>query len=367
MLIFKEKMDYHNPLNVVFLCGNKYAPENGKDKRVILKEFLKSSGVDCKAVILEENFSFVKNKRGYLAYDDIFISNLSEVEGLAALYADRIIIIHETISTAAEIGMFASNPLLTSKICILYPDDISIEEKKMSSFINLAFFNFNNDKKSKPLKIKYYPDVEVNRNSTNKSDYRTFFHENTIGEFLGKSLLNFVKNTKGKKSIEIKSATFGKVNSDKHIISYSISNDDNQIDAFIHTEALKIQLLSLFAVDMFRTEFRKEKSMSEHVTYIEENYKKILLNSICTIAGIDTKCFSLNLQLIGANNCKLRQAIGYFLYMLQAIEFIGLEQVSDENYNTRRIRIKEPLDAYVFQLKGYIYDKPKTVFGGIMS
>lgn len=366
MLVFKDKNSYKNPFNVVFLCGSKYIPETGKDKRVILKEFLKSSSIDCQTIILEENFAFAKNKRGFLAYDDIFISNLSEVEGLVALYADKVIIIHETISTAAEIGMFASNPLLTPKICILFPDDISIEEKKISSFINLAFFNFNNDKKSKPLKIKYYPDIEVTRSSTNKSDYHTFFHENTIGENLGKKLLKFVNYSNKSKTIEIKNVIFGKPYSDNHIISYSISNDAGQVDAFIHIEALKIQLLSLFTVDGFRSEFRKEKSMSEHVTYIEDNYKKILLDSICNIAGIDAKAFSLNLRLVDANNCKLRQAIGCFLYVLQAIEFIGLEQLSDETYNKRKIRIKESLEICASQFKGYIYEKKETVFGGIL-
>lgn len=137
-----------------------------------------------------------KNKKGYLAYDNIFVKNLSEVESLAALYADKIIIIHETLSTAAEIGMFAGNKSLTSKICILFPDDISIEENKISVFIKLAFFNNNHTKNDKPNRIKYYPDIEIHRSSVNKSEYHTFFHENKIGDVLGQKVLKYVKKEK---------------------------------------------------------------------------------------------------------------------------------------------------------------------------
>ena len=139
-----------------------------------MKKFLLDSNINCQTVLLEENFVFAKNKKGYLAYDNIFVKNLSEVESLAALYADKIIIIHETLSTAAEIGMFAGNKSLTSKICILFPDDISIEENKISAFIKLAFFNNNDTKNDKPNRIKYYPDIEIHRSSVNKSEYHTF-------------------------------------------------------------------------------------------------------------------------------------------------------------------------------------------------
>lgn len=366
MLVFKDKNNHLPCFNIVFLCGSKFVPKSAKDKRVILKEFLISSDIQCQTVILEENFTFAKNKHGYLAYDDIFLSNLSKVECLAALYADKIIVIHETISTAAEIGMFASNPALTSKICILFPDDISIEEKKISSFINLAFFNNNDPRKGQPTKIKYYPDVEINRSSINKSDYHTYFHENTIGNHLGDKILKFVNNSSKLERIEFKKAFYGKTNLNKNFVGYFVSKKDKRIDAFIHTEALKIQLLSMFTVDVFRTDFRKAKLISEHVTYIEDNYKKILLNSIGNIEGIDSKDFSLSIHLVGTNECKLRQSIGFFLYMLQAIDFIGLEQLSDENDNRRKIRIKESLESFADGLMGYIFEKPETAFGGVM-
>lgn len=367
MMLFKEKMSFADPLNVIFLCGSKYIPESGKDKRVILKRFLLDSNIICQTVLLEENFVFAQNKRGYLAYDNIFVKNLSEVENLAALYADKIIIIHETLSTAAEIGMLAGNKSLTSKICILVPDDISIEENKISAFIQLAFFNYKDTQNDKPKKIKYYPDIEIHRSSVNKSQYHTFFHENKIGDILGQKVLKFVKKEKAYRKIEIKRRKFDKVWSDTDVISYAVFEADKKVSVSIYADALKIQLLSMFTVESFRSEFRKEKPIKDHVTYIEDNYRKILLDSICNIAGINSNKYSLNVELVGINGCNLRQAIGYFIYMLQATELIGLEQLSEEDCNKRKIRIKEQMESCISDFKDYIYTNPETVFGGIMS
>lgn len=367
MLLFKEKIKYYDPLNVIFLCGSKFTPKSDKDKRVVLKNFLKSSEIQCQTVLLEENFSFAKNRKGYLAYDDIFITNLAEVEKLAALYADKVIIIHETISTAAEIGMFASNPLLTQKVCVLFPDDISVEEKKISTFLQLAFFNNLDSKNEKPTKLKYYPDIEPHRSSSYKSEYHTYFHENKIGENLGKNILGFVGNIERNKSIDFKEGQYGKTSSNKNLVSYAVSNKNKKIEVSINPDTLKMQLMAMFAVETFRTEFRKEKTISEHVSFIEKNYKEILLNSICYITGLDSNEFSLNIKVFGVEKYKFRQAVGYFLYMLQAIDLIGLEQLSDTSDDKRKIRIKETFDSYISEFKTYIYEKPKTVFGGIMS
>ena len=65
MLIFKENFNYQEPLNLVFLCGSQYISNSDRDKRIILKDFLLNSNIDCQVVILEENFVFAKNKKGY--------------------------------------------------------------------------------------------------------------------------------------------------------------------------------------------------------------------------------------------------------------------------------------------------------------
>lgn len=364
MLLFKQGFNYTDPLNIVFLCGNKYLPETGKDKRDILKNYLLNSTINCQPIILEENFIFAKNSKKLLAYEDVFLNNLSQVEKLTSLYANRIIIIHETISTAAEIGLLASDNSLKSKICILFPDGFSIEENKISSFIQLAFFNNNDARTYQPKRIKYYPDIEIHRDSADKSDYYTFFHENKIGNVLGEQILSFVKNANDKR-ISIIKVPFHKPHLDRGIISYYVSERDKEIYADLYVDALKIQLFSFFAVDRFKYEVRKEKAIKDHVTFIENEYKKVLLDSICNIEGLDSKNYKFNVNILDPCDCNLRQAIGYYLYTLQGIGFIGLEQVSSDDYVNRKTIIKQSLEKQLTPFKKYIYEKTTTEFGGI--
>lgn len=366
-MLFKEKIQYIDPLNVIFLCGSKYAPKSGKDKRFILKEFMSKDKDKYQTIILEENFVFAKSKKGYLAYDDIFLNNLTEVEKLASLYADKIIIIHETISTAAEIGMLAGENTLISKMCILVPDDISIEEDKMSSFIKLAFFNHYDKSTCKPTEIRYYPDVETHRSSKNKSEYHMFFHENKIGKNLGSEILKFVQKPKIEKVIKFEKILYNKPYADNSILSYSVDKDKKKVNVSICANILKIQLLSMFTIEKFRTAFRKEMPIKDHVTYIEDNYEDILLSTICNKEGLDFEKYSIQVKLTDINSCDLRQAVGYFLYMLQAARLIGLEQISDGvNSSVRRIRISEQMELCIDSIKDYIYDESRTEFGGIL-
>ncbi len=126
----------------MFLCGNKFVGQEKNDKRSILKEYIEENATDCYSIILEENFMFKNITKSYLSYDDIFLKNLFQVEQLASIFADKIIIVHETLSTAAELGMFAHNADMMKKICLLVPDSMSIEENK-TTFIKLAYLNTN--------------------------------------------------------------------------------------------------------------------------------------------------------------------------------------------------------------------------------
>lgn len=367
MLVFKEKIQYIDPLNIIFLCGSKFKPKSGKDKRVILKEYLSQKLNNSRMVILEENFVFSNSSKKYLAYDDIFLKNLFEVEKLAALYADKVIIIHETLSTAAEIGMLAGDIELTPKICVLVPDDISIEENKVSSFIRFAFFNEQDQVSRKPRKIVYYPDVEIYRSSKNKSEYHTFFYQNEIGDNLGNQILDFVNKPNVEREIKFKKSIYGKSYNDKGTLSYSINEEEKKIDISLCAGVLKIQLLALFSVDTFKSLLRSENHIKDHVTNIEDNYKQILVNTVCYIEGLDPSDFSIQVDIIDIASCNLRQAIGYFLYMLQAIELIKLEQQTENlASNVRKVRFSEQLNLYTDEIEDYISETSKTSFGGII-
>ena len=137
--VYKESHCFTRPLTLAFLCGTKYDSANENDKRKILKKFLQSNISDCRALILEENFWFKKTTEKYLSYDEIFLRDLAQIEQMASLYADKIIVVHESLSTAAEIGVFASDPAVAPRVCVLAPDENAIDENKISGFIYLAF------------------------------------------------------------------------------------------------------------------------------------------------------------------------------------------------------------------------------------
>lgn len=115
--------------NIVFLCGTKYRKGERTDKRNVLKRYINDTYPTMNVVILEENFVF-GNRSGYLSYDDIFMKNLNDIEEMTAAFADGIIVIHDSISTGAELAVFASNEYLENKLCVLEPDSTGIEEKR---------------------------------------------------------------------------------------------------------------------------------------------------------------------------------------------------------------------------------------------
>lgn len=355
MLIYKSKFECTDVLNVVFLCGSNYNHKDPYDKRKILKEFVNNMGYS--GLILEENFIMKNSSKKFLAYDDIFLKDLASVEQLTSLFASHIIIIHETISTAAEIGMFAINPQIIDKICLLVPDDISIEENKISNFIKLAFLN-NNTLKRIPKVITYYPDIDVRRLSVNKSDYYTFFHDNKIGENLGTHLCCFLKISNKNKIINIKKSKYNKSSNENSNIEFYVDYD--QLKVSVSTDALKTQLIALFFCEEFRREIRKKKKIYEHVSYIQIFYTNVLKNTIMNLGNKNIINLDINIS-IKNSNCELRQAIGYFLYLLQAIEFISLENDSG-CFCDRKITIKNALNKLKDQYKDLITEKKPTDF-----
>ena len=156
LLIYKDKYICNKCPHVVFLCGNKFVGQEKNDKRSILKKYIEENAADFYSIILEENFMFKNATKSYLSYDNIFLKNLFQVEQLASIFADKIIIVHETLSTAAELGMFAHDADMMKKICLLVPDSMSIEENKTTAFIKLAYLNTNTPKMQIGKKIIYY-------------------------------------------------------------------------------------------------------------------------------------------------------------------------------------------------------------------
>lgn len=107
----------NDPLKIIFLCGSKFNNEH-YDKRIVLKRYLEQKQ-NIYPLILEENYEFFVDKlkkfQEKIPYSEINLDNLFKVESLTASISDGIIIIHETDSTAAEMGIFATNPIIRKK------------------------------------------------------------------------------------------------------------------------------------------------------------------------------------------------------------------------------------------------------------
>ena len=364
MLIFKNYYSYTNPLSIVFLCGSKYS-SSSNDKRNVLKQYIENNFPNMRAVILEEHFIFARTNMKYLSYDDIYLKDLAQVEQLASLYSDRIIIIHETISTAAEIGMFASNPSLAGKVCMLVSDPLAIEGDKTGSFIKLSFLNKRSPHPSVKL-IRYYPDIEIYRFSENKSDYHTYFHNNKIGDCLAKEISSFITPNITTKNIVFRKKVYGKATNSSEIVDYSISDEKGSVFLDLHIDTLKIQLLSILFLDEIRRELRKAKSIQKHVLYLLKIFQSLLLNTVSEIEGKNLNEYTAKIN-IKDSSCEIKQAIGYFLYMLQAAKIIGMEQKYDEKPEVRKIRFSTVLDQYKDQFIHLILDSGTTEFGRLTT
>jgi len=311
----------------IFLCGVKYR-KNIDDKRFNLKQKLNSLDVKNISIILEENFTFASKDNRFLSYDDIFMRNLKDIENLTAVFSDKVIIIHESISTAAELGMFAMNEWIAQKLCILIPDEYSVEENKITSFLKLAFFRENNNIDL----IKFYPEVETWKISENKMDFRTKFFNNKILDNLEQRLNDFLKKDRNEFiTINFRNAPYkNQIINDSTVVSYFLDKDIVNIN--VSVEIIRAHIISFFNIDSFRSEMRTIKSLYAHITYIEQFYNEILVNTIQELEGKHINGISVTCK---ENQLEFRKVIAYTLYLLQAMEMID---ITKSNGNDRHYK-----------------------------
>ncbi len=361
MLVFKKECQIHRPFNVVFLCGSKYSRINERDKRNILQEYIKQNITNGHAMILEQNFQFRSTTKSYLSYDEIFLKGLAEIEQLTSLYADKVLIVHETNSTAAELGMLAANRTLAPKICVLTPDGLSVEGDKVGGFIELAFIN-KNAMENKVHLVRYYPDTELHRFSVNKMDYFTFFHEDRIGPNLSLELKSFLESAPKSFRFSFRKVRFENACNSEETVDYKIVTDSRKVLVSLSASALKYQLMALLSVDDIKKILRKEKEIREHVSYLEDKYRSILKETISRIDGQLLEEFKIECT-IKHSTCSLRQAVGYFLYFLQAARLIELKQSGKKSPSIRKVSFSKNLDSGSAMLHELFEYTDTTEFG----
>lgn len=328
---------------IIFLCGTKYKKESAYDKRNVLKKYIETKYPLKNVLILEEHFVFGK-REGYLSYDDIFLKNLNDIETLSAAFANGIIIIHDSISTGAELAAFASNELLKSKMCVLEPDSTGVEERKISAFLELAFFG----QESHIRRIVYYPEVYSFEISEKHIEKRTKFVNNTITPVLGQKICDFIDYCKLDLDIRFEEMKFKKVNNNLGIISYSKKDDELQV--YVSGQVVLYQVMGLLSINHIRKNLRTKKRLYSHVDFVCDQYKKILLNTIQKKLKLVVNEILVNIKEI---NVELRDVIAYSLYMLQALKLISMSK-EKELY---KISLKKNLDTFLDSLQGIVSEE----------
>lgn len=174
-----------------------------------------------------------------------------------------------------------------------------------------------------------------------------------------------MNNKTPERTIHFQQNRFYKANNDPSIVDYTLSSANRSITVSTHIEVLKVHLLSMFGVDFIRKELREEKEIREHVNYIYNKYRDILRNTVELLTGISTEDFDVSVSLKGTN-CTLKQAVGYFLYMLQAAKLISLVQKTTAFPTIRKVQLSTTLDKYEKPINDAILDVGMTEFGRLI-
>ena len=318
---------WNDDYKFIFLCGSKY---NNKDnnKRNVLFKFIENQSERYRPIILERNFMFRRSRSRKLFYDDINLGNLYQVEMLLNYIVDKNIIIHESISTAAEIGLFLSEKTSLNKTCILVPDKDAVEEDKVGAFIRLAFLE---EPKLKNFYV-FYPAVENYCISDEVKYWHTFFYQNRIGYNLGNKISDFLMQENvccgirfSRRKNRIKDG----------YIHYKI-DDKSKLTITLLPRVLVNCISAIFNIKEISSEiFCKEKSMSDYVSIITIYLKQVFINTIQEITGEDVNECSI-VPSIRVTGVYISEFIGMTLYLFQAAGFISINKV-DKDANVLRI------------------------------
>lgn len=331
-----------NNINIIFLCGVKFRNNSSNDKRKILKLFLESNPLN-KVIILEENFTLRKMNERTLVYSDTGLNNLFQIEKLTAILADSIFIIHESLSTAAELGVFASNMRLIDRICLITPDSLNIEENKVGGFIQLAFFNREINVKN----ITFYPQVVVNKISKNRKGYHTQFSNNQISNQLGSKINKFVFDTQ-QPDVGICFRKNNYLNFIEGTNTYFINVKQRKCTILLDIYTIKYQIIALFSIKEFRDTIIKTTSVEQSILETEAFYKKVLADTIIKkeISVDNNYNFIYKIGDREHYNTQVKAVIGYILYILHAMKFIIIPRQSKSERFTIRRNFKDIYDKF---------------------
>jgi uncharacterized alkaline shock family protein YloU len=322
----KKVLSLPSNIQIVFLCGVQF--RGGKkfmDKRLALQEIIRLRP-NTSTVILEEHFANLE------MYNDIGIRNIHDVENLVSYFSNATIVIHESLSTAAEIGMLASSQTSADRTIVLYPDSGIIKNEKVRGFINFAYYNAN-PVLPKTGRIPFVPRLRDIYESNYAQTTHTFLPTEFDASYPYSKVQSFLDSSTIKSVINF---TFRQLNykqgidNSNDIIDYDYT--DEVLTVFISTEALKATVISLLSVDQVRIEVNRCTKYIDVISVIYNQLEAALSETIQDYLPTTPKSTSIELKNIqltqtqkGESITVIRKALGMFVYLLKAVGFLYIE------------------------------------------
>ncbi|MFC0238803.1 hypothetical protein [Fictibacillus phosphorivorans] len=326
---FKLNKTLDNPLRIFFLCGSYFNPgeQDKVDKRIILKKYIESINSNFKCLILEENFMF-SSRNNKLNYNDIQLKSLKSIELITSLMSDKVIILHESISTAAEIGLFSSEKIINDKLTVLAPDIFSSEEDLISGFMKLAYANKFYSANNLNI-IRYFPGQFFYEISSELIKPHFYF----VNNVLGGNLQNKINNLIDFKCNTIKIIKQNYLNANNNRVSkYTV--DNKNINVTLTLDNLVTLLISLFTVDIIKSDLRspitklegdnitkRRRVFHKTIDILKKNFISFMARSI--ESEVPLKSEEINVS-TNYSDINISQAIGYFVYVMYAIGMINI-------------------------------------------
>lgn len=312
--VFKSQTKFISPIMIVFLCGSKYRKKKD-DKRNILKDYIDKKK-NQKCIILEKSFDFDENK-GMYNYKTIGLQNLRDVEILMSLTADKTIIIHESISTAGEIGLLCGNNIIAPKTLVCSPNMYDIEEEKISEFLKLGFW-FGKEPIIMPIET-FYPVTKIHPISLVRNEYYTYFPNNTIPPDMQLRIDSFLIND----SISLCLDEEKGINKSSNFSHYVIDKD--KIIVKFKEDHIKHFILALFSLVKFRLCFRESTTTMDAVKLVKLWLDTIIINTV----NLNNPLYLLLKSVVYENdnnlNIDIDKIIAFTLYTFDAIGLIKID------------------------------------------
>ena len=116
--------------------------------------------------------------------------------------------------------------------------------------------------------------------------------------------------------------------------------------------------MSLFNIRGFQNELRNSKRLDQHVTFIENWYNEMMKNTVANKEGRNIGSISITI--------KLRVALAYVVYLLQAMRCVTLRQ-SPVNENERIFEVGPRIAKVISQYAAFVSICEPSRFSRMMS